>query len=618
VTFRLTWTAILVVLLCLGCGDSKSSTTNESADREDRTTGGSRGGSSDAGPEGDTAIEADAGAESDAVVGDVANAGAHAEHDAGTAVSAPDDEPLDTTHDDGITLLSGDCLVGTSFASHVSSDSDEEAAPDNGGLDFHFADVTLAAGLAAPHWQIPDSFDGYPCHHALRVTGGAAAVDINDDGWTDLFVTRLEEPNLLYLNNGDGTFQDIAPQVGLDVTGWSNGPAFADVDGDSDLDLFVTTAGPAKAMLFINQGGTFVEEAALRGVDVGRTDACSELTSATFGDYNHDGAMDLYVSQWTTGEEDYNFLFENDGTGHFTNVTQAAGLALAEPRGYSSGFMDADGDGWEDLFVVADFGYSQLFHNNRDGTFTDVTEQAGVGLEEDGMGSALGDVNGDGFPDWFVSNVDDPGTTIGNRLYINRGDGTFDDQTDSYGVSKGGWGWGALLFDVNNDGNLDASNVSGWIDDDQIPSLWLGGSLPWQDVSAAAGFTQPINGRAYIALDFDRDGDLDVFVVQNGDAPILYRNDLRSANHWLVVKARSSSNARSIGARVRVEHPGGTAQHRWITANSNFLGHRPFEAHFGLGEDEGPFTIRVSWPASGESCALRVTDPDQVITVHGL
>jgi hypothetical protein len=531
--------------------------------------------------------------------------------------NAPAAEPAIASRDAGVTVVSGDCQVSTAIFAQSNDETPQDAVPDGEEINFRFEDVTLAAGLAAPHWDIPQSFDDYPCHHALRVTGGAAAIDINEDGWTDLFVTRLEEPNLLYLNNGDGTFLDIASEVGLDVVAWSNAPAFADVDGDADLDLFITTAGPAKAMLFINHGGHFVEEATLRGVDVGRTDTCSELTSATFGDYNHDGAVDLYVSQWTSGEEDTNFLFQNDGTGHFDNVTHVAGLDLAEPRGYSSGFMDADGDGWEDLFVVADFGHSQLFHNNQDGTFTTVTEHAGVGIEEDGMGGALGDVNGDGFPDWFVSNIDEPGTAIGNRLYINRGDGTFEDQTDDYGVSKGGWGWGALLFDVNNDGNLDASNVSGWIDDDQIPALWLGGQLPWQDVRAAAGFNRPINGRAYVSLDFDRDGDRDVFVVQNGDSPILYRNDLTSANHWLVVKARgTTSNVRSIGARIQLEHPEGKLQHRWITGNSNFLGHRPHEAHFGLGEDDGPFTVRLSWPVSGATCTLRVTNPDQVITVH--
>jgi hypothetical protein len=481
-----------------------------------------------------------------------------------------------------------------------------------------FTDVTVAAGLGSAQWQLPESWDGYLCYHALRVSGGAAAVDIDDDGWTDLFVTRLEQPNQLFMNNRDGTFTDVAPQAGLDVTAWSNAPAFADIDGDSDLDLFVTAAGPARAQLFINQGdGTFVERAAERGVDVGAGEACSEMTSATFGDYDHDGALDLYVSQWTSGGESLNFLFHNDGNGYFDNVTQAAGVADVEPRGYSSGFMDFDGDGWEDLFVVADFGYSQLFHNNHDGTFSNVTAAAGVGLEEDGMGSALGDINSDGLPDWFVTNVFETVGTMGNRLYINRGDGSFDDQTDLYGVARGGWGWGAQMFDVDNDGQLDLGNVSGWIDDDQLPSLWLGGSVPMREVSAEAGLTEAINGRAYVAFDYDRDGDLDTFVVQNAGTPLLYRNDGAGDHHALVVRIRSQApNTRGIGARVELEHPDGRIQYRWITGNSNFQGHGPFEAHFGLGDDAGPFTVRVHWPASGETFAHGLVEPDQIITVE--
>jgi hypothetical protein len=269
------------------------------------------------------------------------------------------------------------------------------------------------------------------------------------------------------------------------------------------------------------------------------------------------------------------------------------------------------------LFIVADFWNSQLFHNNGNGTFTNVTHQAGVGVEEDGMGSALADVNGDGFPDWFVTNVYEEGVTVGNRMYINRGDGTFDDRSESYGITQGGWGWGALLFDVNNDGQLDASNISGWIDQDESPTLWLGGALPWRSAAVAARIHRPVNGRAYVPLDFDRDGDLDVFMVQNGAAPILYRNDVAAAKHWLVVKARGrTSNVYGIGARVELQQSNGSTQYRWITGNTNFLGHGPFEAHFGLGEDAGPFTVRVSWPATGRTVTHGRVPADQVIILE--
>lgn len=577
-----------------------------------RITGEGEKGRSDAGPESNTVSERN---EADAGAGATVSSSDDEHADAGVHADAGDDEDELTSSDDA-GLPPTDTDSNLDVVSVNTHDYPAINIPNN-GLGFGLTDVTNAAGLATPHWE-PSNLSSYPCNHALFTTAGAAAVDINADGWTDLFVTRLEQPNLLYVNNGDGTFQDIAPSLRLNINRWSSSPAFADVDGDADLDLFVTTAGPAKAMLFINQGDKFTEEAAARGVDVGRMDGCSELTSASFGDYNHDGALDLFVGHWTSNEGNFNSLFKNDGTGHFSNVTAAAGLNTLQPRGYSSGFMDADDDGWEDLFVVADFWNSRLFHNNQDGTFSDVTAAAGVGVEEDGMGSALGDVNGDGYPDWFVSNIDEPGITVGNRLYINRGDGTFDDESSTYGVTQGGWGWGAQLFDINNDGQLDASNVGGWIDQDQVPSLWLGGSqLPWQNVTTPTGLSRASNGRAYVPLDFDRDGDLDLFIANNGASPILYRNDGASNRHWLVVNAVGhSSNAYSIGARVELRHANGKTQYRWITANNNFLGHGPFEAHFGLGDDPGPFTVSVFWPASGKTRTHGLVPPDQVITLE--
>jgi hypothetical protein len=483
-------------------------------------------------------------------------------------------------------------------------------------IGFHFTNVTQAAGLSQAQWQLPTSWDGFPCQNPLLHSGGAAVVDIDKDGWQDLFVTRFEQPNLMYRNKGDGSFENIAPQAGLDVAAWSNGPTFADVDGDGDLDLFVTVVGPGRSMLFINQGdGTFVEDAAARGVDVGRDTGCSEVTSASFGDYDHDYDLDLYVSHWTRGATDFNSLFKNDGSGHFSNVTQAAGVELPAAFGFSSGFLDADGDGWEDLFVASDFETSRLFHNNQDGTFTDVTTQAGVGTDKNGMGSALGDVNGDGWPDWFITAIHQPG----NKLYVNNGDGTFADVTNQYGVADGGWGWGALLFDVNNDGQLDASNVAGFghYTPPQPPRLWLGGALPWRQVAAQAGLTDGREGRAYVPIDFDKDGDQDTFIVNIASTPILYRNDLELDHHWLVVKAKgTTSNAQGIGAHVEVEHPNGKVQHRWITANSTLQGHGPFEAHFGLAQDLGPYQVRVSWPASRKTATATQVTPDQILTLE--
>ncbi len=216
-----------------------------------------------------------------------------------------------------------------------------------------------------------------------------------------------------------------------------------------------------------------------------------------------------------------------------------------------------DGDGWQDLVVAGDFNTSRLFWNNRDGTFTDGTDQANVGTDENGMGSAVGDYDGDGDLDWFVTSIHDEKDSCadtlcswggsGNRLYRNEGGRTFSDQTDAAGVRNGGWGWGASFFD------------------------------------------------------YDNDGDLDLFVVNNAGQPLLYRNDLDSTASWLAVDLVGTlSNRNGIGAKIFVDLDltvTGDELVREIDGGSNFLGQSAFTAHFGLGELDSPIDlIEIRWP----------------------
>ena len=338
-----------------------------------------------------------------------------------------------------------------------------------------FVDVTVAAGVDANHWAHGGSAVEMGC--AELMAGGGAVADYDDDGLLDLFVARIGAPDVLYRNLGDGTFVDVAVEAGLDFAGSSNGAAWADVDGDADLDLLVTTLRHEPSRLYINNGsGRFTEEAGQRGVAMAfaESDECNSTFGGTFADYDRDGDLDLHLSQWYgLGPGVYRTrLLRNAGDGTFTDVTAEAGVAMPDVSAFGSSFVDLDGDGWQELIVTADHGASRVFRNVGDGTFEDITASSGMATEENGMGSAFGDIDGDGDLDAFITSIYDASGKCeewgcsGNRLFRNDGELSFSDATDAYGVRDGAWGWGTAMFDYDNDGDLDIGMAAGF----EVPS----------------------------------------------------------------------------------------------------------------------------------------------------
>ena len=352
-----------------------------------------------------------------------------------------------------------------------------------------FIDVTESAGLRyLHHHYAPER------HMQVFASGSAAAGDFDGDGWVDLYVTRLDDTDLLYRNQGDGTFTDVTEQAFGPAhlrTVKTSGAAWGDVDNDGDLDLYVTSLFSRRFHLFINLGtGRFQEEAVLRGASVSGDDPHFGF-SVTFGDHDADGDLDIHTTEWRmatqlSGEMSENpppgnaRLLRNDGRGHFEDVTQPAGVSMdglpatlthALGQSFASRFVDFDSDGYPDLAVASDHGTSRLFWNSRDGTFTDGTEAAGVGTDAYGMGSAVGDFDGDGDLDWFVTSVYRPDsvTHTGNRLYAYEGGRKFTDATDFAGVRDGAWGWGSAFFDFDNDGDLDLVMANGFNLPQQFP-----------------------------------------------------------------------------------------------------------------------------------------------------
>jgi hypothetical protein len=424
-------------------------------------------------------------------------------------VDAPGSGPTTSTTELPSTTVAADATGEPALADPPSKLTRAEL----GGI--RFTDVTKAAGLDHIQSELP-----LGAEHAM--TSGAAVADVDGDGRPDVYLTRVDRPNSLYRNRGDGTFEDVTATAGLEgpgpITGQrrgSGGAAFGDVNADGCPDLYVGGAADGEAGLFVNDcHGHFTDETVARGVALPPTiaDLGTQGHGVTFADWDHDGDLDLLVLHWdpaflgglagqaatgatpdptSTCEKAADIrrrggdrvsvagpnrsrLFANDGTGHFHDVTAAVGLQLDRIAAFGGEFVDVDGDGWEDLAIAGDFCTTALYHNDAGRRFVDVTARSGIGTAENAMGSVLRDVDGDGRPDWFLSSIalrtasgrcltrlSNTGCS-GNRLYLNRPDGRFVDATDDYGVRSGGWGWGAAIEDFGNDGRLEIAQTNGY------------------------------------------------------------------------------------------------------------------------------------------------------------
>jgi hypothetical protein len=486
-----------------------------------------------------------------------------------------------------------------------------------------FDDVTSAAGLSYTHWD-PVTTPEWQCDEAPRLVAGAAAGDFDGDGWVDLYVTRLLEPNLLFKNLG-GSFVDVAASAGVDLVDESTGCAWGDIDNDGDLDLYVgAMTNGGRNYLYINDGTGFIEVAMIRGVALPCADCRHNIMSVAFGDHDLDGDLDILTTEWHSSDpfNTLNRLLQNPGNGVFQDVTAAVGATMNGAYGFSGGFADVSDDGWPDLLIAADFNTSRLLTSTGGGYFTDTTMASGVGTDENGMGSAIGDIDNDGDLDWFVTSIYDANNTCetaacgwdysGNRLYVNQGSGVFIDGTDAAGVRDGGWGWGASFFDYDNDGDLDLGMTNGVVFsctaaedvyNTDVVRLWDNdGTGVMTDVSAAAQFTDTGSGKGFVVFDYDADGDQDVFITNNAGSPVLYRNNGGNANAWLDVRLSGTQSQRQgVGARVTAQvAAGGTVQHRDMHCNNNFMSQNETVAHFGLGAGvSAVHELTVTWPVSG-------------------
>ncbi|MFQ5859648.1 MAG: CRTAC1 family protein [Anaerolineae bacterium] len=477
-----------------------------------------------------------------------------------------------------------------------------------GPVEVRFRDVTEQAGVGNPAgvgdaFHIPKSGTKDERLREVVMRGGTAWFDYDNDGDLDLYAVN-DGPNALYRNNGDGTFTDVAKEAGADNPVSAMGVSVADYDNDGDLDLYVTNIYWPNALLRNNGDGTFTDVAEHAGV----TDRHFAAGSA-WGDYDGDGWVDLYVAHYL---REANVLYHNNGDGTFTDVslqtrTNDAGY------GFQPLWTDYDMDGDVDLYVINDFTDNVLYRNEGGGRFTDVTVATGTAAVGGGMGGAVGDYDNDGDFDLFITQFEE------DTLLANTG-GIFSDLSFKADVANPLIGWGTEFFDYDNDGDLDLFVNNGFIMDnsrerEEPNALYRNdGEGSFSDVAPALGLDIRNVGRGAAFGDYDSDGDLDMYVCNIDRPGILYRNDGGNSNHWLMVRTvGAASNRAGIGAKVWVT-AGDRRQVREVRSGSSFLSHNSLDVHFGLGRYTGPVTVEIRWP-SGIGQTLTNVRVDQLLTV---
>ncbi|MEJ2502699.1 MAG: CRTAC1 family protein [Gemmatimonadota bacterium] len=547
--------------------------------------------------------------------------------------------------------------VGCRPASRTGADSPDGRAPAPDEPGAWFVDVTEYEGIDFVHTIGDDALSNI----VETVGSGAAFLDYDGDGRLDLYLVnasyvdgisegspvRADEGSRLYRNLGGSGFEDVTATAGVANAGaYGMGVAAADYDNDGDPDLYVCNYGPN--VLYRNEGdGTFTEVGTPAGVAGGAAD---NTVGAVWLDYDNDGHLDLYAGNYLDYDPEYRYyyapdgfpppmaytgqadrLFRNRGDGTFEDVTESAGVFRPDGRMMGVGAADYDGDGRVDLYVSNDAMEDFLFHNEGDGTFSEVGFRAGVafsigGEETSSMAVSFGDYDADGRLDLFVSDIHY------SALFRNDGGGYFTDVTAAAGVAEPSGqydGWGAGFIDYDNDGDLDIFKANGSMNhlyghEDQL--FENDGSGHYTDVSLDLGryFERESVGRGAAFGDYDSDGDLDIVVVNLHDRPVLLRNESPAGHAWIQLALRGNrSNRDGVGARVTVTADGRT-QVAEKTSASGYLSTNDPRMHFGLGTTEVVDRIEIRWPSGARQTLesvparqlLEVTEPGGTMAVR--
>ncbi|HEU4982232.1 MAG TPA: CRTAC1 family protein [Acidobacteriaceae bacterium] len=521
-----------------------------------------------------------------------------------------------------------------------------------------FTDITSQAGIRFVH----DSGAFGKKYLPETMGSGVCFIDYDNDGWQDIFfVNSMDWPGhkkhtsypALYHNNHDGTFTDVTRQASLDIEMYGMGCAVGDYDNDGRDDLYVTAVG--KSHLFRNLGnGTFQDVTAKAGVS-----SPGFATSAAWVDYDRDGKLDLLVDHyvhWTPATDqtcsldgkhksyctpelykgESVRLYHNEGGGRFKDVTKAAGLYDASDKALGIAVIDYDNDGWPDLFITNDTQPNKLYHNNHNGTFTEVGFASGVafsdaGKARAGMGTDVANYDGSGRQSLVIGNF----TNESLALYHNDGQGLFSDHAIAAGLaapSAKSLTFSTFFFDYNLDGLPDIFALNGHVADDisviqpslsyaEPPLLFRNtGGGKFADVSRQVGsaLRKSVVGRGAAYGDIDNDGDLDLVLTASSGPARLLRNDNGNQNDMLRVRTVGTrSNRDGIGAKLVLTSSTGEHISRMVKSGSSYLSQSELPLTFGLGKPDPArrLKLEILWP-SGHKEIITDIHPDQFITVE--
>lgn len=419
---------------------------------------------------------------------------------------------------------------------------------------------------------------------------GISIIDFDQDGWEDLYFTRLDGPNPLYRNNGDGTFSNVASIAGVDYSGASGTSVWGDLDNDGWPDLILGNRREPSRIYRNNGDGTFSDITFNTGVAVN-----AQVMSISLADVDRDGWLDLYFA--ILGEQ--NALYLNNGNGTFANYTYASG-ALDEGIAMGTVFFDYDRDGDPDLYLIHDANQPNILYQNvGGGHFIDVSRASGLDLAAQGMGVDVADIDQDGWLDVYITNLYE------NVLFRNRGDGTFEDISIQAGITDRGMGWGVAFLDYDNDTRPDvyvANETKFAVDYKYYDNvLYRNEDGQMFQVATNDALKSPYGGYGVAVADLDQDGRLDLVIAnsgENGNQALI--NQMENDHHWVRIKLEGTqSNRSAIGARVTLES-GSVRLVDEVNAGTGFSGQNSLYLHFGLGQEEKIDRLTILWPSGLE------------------